>query len=134
MALTDLRLFEALRTKMQWHQSRQSVLAENVANADTPGYRSSDLKALNFDATMKLVSAGVGTAKTHPNHLSLTARSGSPEFQEDRVKQFEVTPDGNGVSLEEQMMKVAANQMDYQAATTIYSRSLGLLRMAVKRG
>ena len=42
-----------------------------------------------------------------------------------------MTPTGNGVSLEDEMMKVAANQMDFQAATTLYTRGLGLIRTAI---
>jgi len=42
-----------------------------------------------------------------------------------------VRPAGNAVSLEDEMLKVAANQMDYQAATSLYSRSLGLIKSAV---
>ena len=42
-----------------------------------------------------------------------------------------MTPDGNSVSLEDQMMKVTQNQMDYQMATSLYARSLGLLKTAL---
>ena len=44
---------------------------------------------------------------------------------------FEVTPEGNGVTIEDEMMKVTANQMDYQAVTTLYTKSLGLIRTAL---
>ena len=44
MAVTDLPLFQALKSKMQWHQTRQVVLAENIANADTPGFEARDVK------------------------------------------------------------------------------------------
>ena len=50
MSITELPLVEALKTKMRWHQARQSVLAENVSNADTPRYHGKDLKAPNFAA------------------------------------------------------------------------------------
>ena len=49
MAITDLPMFSMLRTQMQWHQERQRVLAENVANADTPNFRPRDLAPLKFD-------------------------------------------------------------------------------------
>jgi len=117
---------------MQWHQTRQGVLAENIANADTPGYRARDLKKLSFDRELSQISGELAAAKTHPSHLSIGSTGG--RFKTDKSGQLEITPDGNGVSLEEQMMKVAANQMDYQAATTLYSRGLALLRLAVKRG
>ena len=49
MAITDLPLFSMLRTRMQWHQERQRLLSENVANSDTPNFRPRDLAPLSFD-------------------------------------------------------------------------------------
>ena len=49
MALTDLPILSMLRTRLQWAQERQRVLAENVANADTPNYRAKDLAAPKFE-------------------------------------------------------------------------------------
>ena len=45
---------------------------------------------------------------------------------------WEITPEGNGVVLEEQMIKVTANAFDYQVASTLYSRSLGILKTAIR--
>ena len=57
MAITDIPILSMLRTRMEWHQERQRVLAENVANADTPDYRPKDLAPLNFEnALMDTVS------------------------------------------------------------------------------
>jgi flagellar basal-body rod protein FlgB len=49
------------------------------------------------------------------------------------MNNFEITPEGNGVTLEDEMMKVASNQMDYQAATTLYTRSMRLIKTAIGR-
>ena len=49
MAINDLPILSALRTKMQWHQERQRVLAENVSNANTPNFRPTDLVEPKFD-------------------------------------------------------------------------------------
>jgi flagellar basal-body rod protein FlgB len=124
-----------LRTKMHWHQERQRLLAENVANADTPRFRPRDLAPVKFDN--RALGAGaansggaVTLARTDPGHLGLTGGA-APQFQPDRKGAFEVRPAGNAVTLEDEMMKVAANQMDYQAATTLYGRSLGLLKTAI---
>src|SRR3982074_2786777 len=51
MSINDLPVLSALRTKMQWHQERQRVLAENVSNSDTPNFKPRDLVAPKFDAT-----------------------------------------------------------------------------------
>lgn len=134
MTVADLPLFQALRTKMRWHQTRQGVLAENVANADTPGYRARDLKEVNFERTLKTLSRSVAAVRTHPAHFPAGSTAIKVFDGTKKDWQFEITPNGNGVTLEEQMMKVTANQMDYQAATTLYSRGLGMIRTAVKRG
>ena len=44
---------------------------------------------------------------------------------------FEITPEGNGITLEDEMMKVTTNMMDYQAATSLYQKSIRILRVAL---
>jgi flagellar basal-body rod protein FlgB len=140
MPVSGISLFSMLRTKMHWHQERQRLLAENVANADTPRFRPRDLAPLKLDnrtVGTGAPSAGapnaggtVTLARTDPSHIGPMAGA-APQFQPDRKGAFEVRPAGNAVTLEDEMMKVASNQMDYQAATTLYGRSLGLLKTAI---
>ena len=49
MAITDIPILSMLRTRLDWAQARQRVLAENVANSDTPKFRARDLAPLQFD-------------------------------------------------------------------------------------
>lgn len=134
MALSDLKLFSMLRSKMHWHQTRQRVLAENVANADSPGYQAQDLKDFDFDKMMRPYRPeGLETRVTSSHHLKGRAIFPDGTIVDKKVDGFEVTPNGNGVVLEEEMMKVTANQMDYQAATTLYSKGLGMIRTASRR-
>lgn len=128
MAITDLPLFSMLRTRMHWHQERQRILSENVANADTPQYRPRDLAPLKYDGTQTAL-APLSLVRTSGAHL--TSFAGSSQFEAARMGATAVTTSGNGVNLEDEMIKVAANQMDYQAATTLYTRSLGLLKTAL---
>jgi flagellar basal-body rod protein FlgB len=72
-------------------------------------------------------------ARTRSAHLGGIAADAT-QFDLDRRGQFEVRPTGNGVSLEDEMLKVAANQMDYQAATALYSRGLALIKTALGKG
>jgi flagellar basal-body rod protein FlgB len=129
MALSDIPLLSMLRTKMEWHQTRQRILAENVANADTPGFRPHDLSAPKFEREMEAPS-GVTLVRTESNHIEGTNSAGSP-FRNRNAGPYEIRPTGNAVSLEEEMMKVAANQMDFQAATTLYTHSLNLIKTAL---
>ncbi|MEM8811769.1 MAG: flagellar basal body rod protein FlgB [Pseudomonadota bacterium] len=134
MSLQNFSIFEALRTKLHWHQTRQTMLAQNVANADTPRYRAQDLAPLDFSEKLAAVRArDVTTRMTHTSHIEGVAPSIAGTFKTERSGGFEITPEGNEVVLEEQMMKVTSNQMDYQLASTLYSRSLGLLKTALSR-
>jgi flagellar basal-body rod protein FlgB len=118
-----------LKTRMHWHQTRQKLLAENVANADTPGFQPKDLKVPTFTPTGAVTGGALEALRTDPNHLvSMASRSGEDQSQ---ARRFEVTPSGNAVNLEDEMLKVSANQMDYAAATSLYARSLGLLKTAI---
>jgi flagellar basal-body rod protein FlgB len=133
VAISAIPIFSMLRTKMQWHQERQRVLAENVSNADTPSFRPRELAAPKFDnrAPAPQGQAALSLATTAPGHIAATGSSGAASFPTDRRGTFEIRPAGNAVSLEDEMMKVAANQMDYQAATSLYARSLGLIKTAI---
>lgn len=133
MSMNDLPILSALRTKMQWHQERQRVLAENISNSDTPNFRPRDLVEPKFDKAGATVGGGIGTLpmmQTSATHM--TAAGAVETFDNDRGRSgFQTRPAGNAVNLEEQMMKVSANQMDYAAVTSLYTRSLGMLKTAI---
>lgn len=133
MSMTDLPVLQALKGKLRFHETRQKVLAENVANAETPGYTARDIKAPDFFrvAVEGESDSGVSTVLTNPMHIAGPAISNAAPFRPEKVGGYDVTPDGNAVSLEDQMMKVTSNQMDFQTVTSLYQRSLGLLKTAV---
>lgn len=128
MAISNLPIFSMLRTKMHWHQERQRLLAENVANADSPKFQPRDLAPPNFDQTRP---ASVPLALARTSHLHLASSTAPTQFQLDRRGEFKSRPSGNAVSLEDEMLKVASNQMDYQTATALYARGLGLIKSAL---
>ena len=131
MPISDIPIFSMLRTKMQWHQERQRLLAENVANAETPGFRPRDLAPPKFDDQMQTPGAGLTLARSDGAHIASLDGSGASQFAPARKTFNQVRPTGNAVSLEDEMLKVAANQMDYQTATSLYGKSLGLLKIAL---
>jgi len=132
MPISDIPLFSMLRTRMHWHQERQQVLADNLANADMPKFKPRDLVPPRFDRLSGAAAADapVSMMQTDSGHLAGLSGNSSAQFQT-RRSGYEVRPSGNAVDLEDEMIKVAANQMDYQAATTLYSRSLNLLKTAL---
>jgi len=133
MAITDIPILSMLRTRLDWAQARQRVLAENVANSDTPSFRARDLAPLKFDDPPVAASATVSSislTRTDGGHIEGVGLSRSP-FANGNSRVYEVRPAGNAVNLEEEMMKVASNQMDFQTATALYTRSLNLIKTAL---
>lgn len=128
MALSDIPILSMLRSRMQWNQARQQVLAENVANADTPNYQAKGLAPPDFQR--ELSSASLALARTSPGHIGGVG-DGNSEFARDRTGHYQIRPRGNSVTHEDEMLKVAANQMDFEAVTSLYTHSLALIKLAI---
>src|SRR5471030_1115298 len=120
-----LPLFKAMTQRMSWLGERQKTLAQNVANADTPKYLAQDLKAPSFG---ELIGGGgkLQMASTQPNHL--TGSAGAAQFTAVVDKSAKVSPSGNSVTLEDQMLKVSGTASDYQLTTELYRQHLSMLR------
>jgi flagellar basal-body rod protein FlgB len=131
MGLSDIPIFSMLRTRMHWHQERQRLISENVANSDTPNFRPRDLAPLTFDKNAPKVPAGLMLARTSPQHIVGSDAGSQNGFRVEKKGGFEIRPAGNAVSLEEEMMKTASNQMDFQTASALYTRGLGLIKTAL---
>lgn len=128
MPISDIPILSMLRTRMQWHQERQRVLAENVANADTPNYHARDLAPPDFE---RALTASLTLARTNPEHIG--GGGGGSQFGDDSNLHYEVRPRGNTVTHEDEMLKLAGNQMDYDAAVSMYTHSLSLIKMAIDK-
>ncbi len=128
MPISDIPILSMLRTRMQWHQARQQVLAENVANADTPNYQAKDLAPPDFQRELSVASLAL--VRTEPGHIAGPG-GGATQFATDATARYEVRPRGNSVTHEDEMMKVASNQMDFEAVTSLYTHSLALIKLAI---
>jgi flagellar basal-body rod protein FlgB len=128
-------LLSALVNRMDWLGQRQRVLAENVANADTPGYQPRDLKPQSFSDLLGDARGRLGMAATSPRHLAPGAASGGGEAPRkvDRGA-YETAPAGNAVILEQQLMRVADTQLQHQTITSLYRKHVGMLKLALGRG
>ena len=135
MAMNDLPILSALRSKMQWHQERQRVLAENISNSDTPNFKPKDLVEPKFGVNGSSASGAMGSlAMTRTTGNQIAASDSTQSFAQNGKSGFQTRPAGNAVNLEDQMLKVSANQMDYAAATSLYGRTLHLLKTAIGKG
>ncbi len=132
MDLSKLGIFRLMRDKMAWHGQRQEVLAQNIANADTPEFKPRDLVDFDFRKEMRKASQ-MDVAATSAQHLSGTIPKGA-DFKDGARGAYETAPDGNQVVLEEQMMKLGQNAVDYQTITNLYRKQLAMLRTAIGRG
>ena len=130
MSLLNLPMYQALRNRMDWAQERQSLISQNLANVDTPGYRAQDLQELSFRDVLNGSTRQVNASfRTNAAHIGLG--SSSSEF--DRFNQKTTkTLDGNAVSLEEEMLKMneTANR-DYEMKM-IMRKHLDLMKMALR--
>lgn len=131
MDLNRLSLFSMFGQRMGWLGERQRVLAENIANADTPGFAARDIKP--FAAMLRKHAPRLALAQSDPVHATGGAgRAGG--IGTDKVKPAEITISGNTVSLEREMMKAADTAMDYQLVTNLYRKQLGMFRAVLARG
>ena len=128
----DLKLnVLALASGLMGHASaRQQVIAENVAHADTPGYRARDLA--DFSTTLD-ATPGFSARVTRPGHLPFgaDARGFDPRLE---TAPGAASPNGNTVSLEDQMTRAAEARQSHQMALGVYSKSMDILRSAIGRG
>ena len=132
MDLNGVPLFSLLNGRMSWLSSRQSVLAENVANADTPNYVARDVKPMDFDGMVAGAAGGKGVnglSMTNARHIDVHARKGAAE-PEQAVGEGG-TPTGNVVSIEQEMIKLSDTQIQYQTATNLYQKAVNMFRTAL---
>jgi flagellar basal-body rod protein FlgB len=129
MDLSQIPLFAMLRGRLGYLSDKQRLVAQNVANSDTPGYRPRDLKPFSFDVKLQ---AQTGPVATQPGHIQLKNSRASQQYMEISGRDSETTLNGNAVVLEDQMLSLADARMNYDAAITFYQKSLGLLKLAAR--
>jgi flagellar basal-body rod protein FlgB len=125
--LSPIYLFEVAAQKAQWLSARQTAIAGNVANANTPGFRALDIQP--FSAVLD--SSPIEMAATSPAHLSLP-QSESGALREIEVDASEQTLSGNTVNLEQQMINLGDVNRDYTMSANIRRAFHQLLLSALK--
>lgn len=131
MNFATIPLFEAMNDKLGYISARQGVLAQNIANADTPNYQAKDIEAPDFKKSLANAGGGLPLAVTNSRHFAGNTSS-SANFQlVKRNSTYELNPSGNNVSIEEEMSKVAENQMEYQKLLNLYRKSVELFKTAI---
>jgi flagellar basal-body rod protein FlgB len=125
---TQIGLFNLAERRLTWADQRQTLLANNIANVSTPSYHPKDLQSF---AQILSGASGMEPVQTQPNHMNGTADGALhptlPQRPGGRA------PDGNAVTLDEQLVKVADTETIQTLVTTIYKKYLGLFSIALGR-
>lgn len=146
MSTQDLTLMSAMLRKMDWLEERQKIIAQNIANADTPGYKPLEVKPIDFKELLggsaSKLSLAVGAADagaatmqtTAPMHIEADgSTAGGQKLPAGKQKKpYEVAPAGNSVILEEQLLKMNENYSDHAFVSNLYQRNIMLLKSALK--
>jgi flagellar basal-body rod protein FlgB len=122
----DAGLFAAAERKLAWLDARQRVLARNIANSDTPGYRARDVAPFESHLT----AARVAPARTSPLHL---AGFSLPDSGTETALS-EHAPDGNSVGLEKEMTKVADDEGAQALVGNLWKSYMGMYMTALGHG
>lgn len=135
MDIKNIALFQAMGAKMNYLSTRQGVLAQNIANADTPEYRPRDLTEVDFGAVLQDVTGSkkVRMERTEPGHIMPGGNIDAPDSRKSRVT-YEVAPGDNAVIIEEQMIKATQTTMDYNLMTNLMRKNIGMIQTALGNG
>jgi flagellar basal-body rod protein FlgB len=132
-ALDDIPILSMLRSKMAYLNQRKVVIAQNVANSDTPGYTPKDLRSFDRVLAAHTTTAAQPLVRSDPMHLEPPSAKGGMITQPINSPDSETTMNGNSVVQEEEMMKLSETLTGYDTAVTLYQQATNMLRTAVKR-
>lgn len=127
----QIGVLSTLRDVLGFHNARQRVIAENVANVNTPGFTPSDISQSQFERVLNgQVRNATGLRVTDPRHYGGTDPGIAGQLRSERTPDSETTANGNSVVIEEQMVRANENRMRYETALSLYQKSLNLIRLA----
>ena len=129
----DLPLLNTAGAEIKYLGKQQEVIAQNVANADTPGYQPKQLTPVDFGAFLGKsgVSNALEMARTTNGHMVPGGATPGSNKEQSQKATYEVAPAGNAVILEEQMVKASDTRMNYDLMINLYNKNLSMLRVAL---
>jgi flagellar basal-body rod protein FlgB len=116
---------------MRYLTQRQTVLSRNIANADTPGFKAQDLAPFTPNAP---ATGPLALSTTQPGHIALAATSAPTSAQLINSSAYGEKPNGNSVSLEEQMIKAADVGNSFALASAAYAKGISLMKIGIDSG
>ncbi len=135
MDIKNIALFQAMGAKMNYLSTRQGVIAQNIANSDTPEYRARDLTDVDFGAVLKDVTGSkkIRMEQTAAGHIAPGGVMGKEREFKSKMT-YEVAPADNAVIIEEQMVKASQTTMDYNLMTNLMRKNIGMIQTALGQG
>ncbi len=135
-------LLDGMAASMKAMAEHQRVISENIANSETPGYKARTVTAPDFSSLVSQYGEATGVPHVSRPHVELSAsmtamgarapQGGSRVVVDSETS--ETKPDGNNVTLEDQLLSLGQVQADYTAMTNIYKKQIGMLKLALGRG
>lgn len=125
MDFKNLSVFNAASQNMQYLSAKQKVIAENIANVNTPGYLARQIEDQKFGSDL---SSTVTLKTTNPKHIGLKSANSYRVFVPN--PSAALTIDGNGVILEDQMNQASKASSEYKKTITIFNKYKSLLQTA----
>ena len=134
-------LMAGIGTAMRHLSERQRIVAQNIANSETPAYKAREVEAPDFSDLVAQTGGGRSSARVARPRITLSSGmtalgASQPESGHVRIdKDFtEVKPDGNNVTLEDQLLKMGQIQTDFATMTNLYRKQMSLMKTALGRG
>lgn len=116
-------LLHLAEQRMDWLQRREAILSGNIANANTPNYKPKDISP--FQGILKTHNS-VALALTNPKHI----RQETTNITSQKTGTL-ASLNGNQVSLEDELTKIADTNDKHRFATTVYGRYMNMYSMAL---
>lgn len=129
--LDNIGIFNLMKSRLEYVGQRHQVLAGNIANADTPGYRAMDLQPFE-DMVRRSHFGRMAPVATQVGHIA-GGRAVDDPRADNIADPYEASPTGNEVVLEQQMIAISQNVLDHQLVSDLYRRNVGMIRTALGR-
>jgi len=129
MDVNSIGIFSLADKRLAWLDQRQVLLSQDIANVDTPQFQEQDL--IPFATTLARTTAASTPVRTNPMHLQGT--TGGALQPDGHVLPAERAPDGNAVSLDDELIKVADTDNAQALTTNLYTTYIGMFRTALDR-
>ena len=131
MDVGKLPFFQLMKHHFHYTGQRQRVLADNIANVDTPGYKSQDIMSFDEKNFGRMLAHKLNLETTNVRHMTGSDRMGAFRQEYDGTP-WEIARSGNTVILEDQIMRMNDNSGAHRLTSDVYSKQLGMIRTTLQ--